>query len=1538
MLKNKIRMNNNGAVGNGDTNDRGGIILVGSDIREFTVHQWLQTFRDPMFTDASMQQLRSFLRRTFPIRLHMPVVRTGLDGSRVVRASLTLDDLWDRMFHGTGPSRFDVLRHFVGLRLLHWLDPDLAANADGHDASGLQDCLDREAEHDRTDRGGAVSLGSSDVAGACACLDLQHTLNGCREFFETITPRADASGASVWQRALGLLPPLRQRALSQLLAHQVWSLRNVSLAEVLERAMRRPGAEPRARLEMFLACVHKHGRAAVTEAYERELRLIRVVTKALEYYGVYAARDGLGADASGGAGRGGSGRKRGRDPGSGGGGGNGSASEANGSREAGGGGCGGRAVPASLRYYRLHRNLVRWRNMAHKAYNMICYCADMSHIRCSPRYDLVAQDRARTGFRSNNPFATAYNWLDGTEFFNLKHMNVLQKVAVYVLSKLQARKIKRVGDTLFRPKLVPDQRLRLADTCACCGLGAPFHTAEAAARLGCPSAGGAFCPTGRASTVCRVCHRGPLWHGRPQDNASQRADHCFEPMLAGSPTPRLNSYSYVACGSIEENCRNICAKDNPRNPKAMGLWLNATKTASTPQQVAQELQQGVYAELPDLKTNDGFVSLDNGLLWLRPPGAPGVPLPRFFSYGCSCPDAYDRPGTAYVLRWRHSYRNSRCHVRLLGSRPYTDAEGRPLLELLRDNPRAARNAVDAEAANSRGDDFPSRVYAHCRPQGRAAPPLRFRSRVPLIFVDEAAGEEEEEIVCWYSVGQDQSRVPRLCDVRFDTYDDMYRFLTSSNRFHAGTQHIEPTPEAHAVFEQHLRARVESELLLAADSDAYAQRPVKHVDHTLRTDHGSSDNEESEDNTDDEENSKTNNEPDIWALQPQSGSTPAVDEQPDCSVAVGGITGGAEPPTTTEAAAVAAVASMSGNPRAGPSLDNPRGRRGAAVAVDAARACKLIRLDADCFGRGEFVLRDVPCDLLRERVLRSHPECVRCRELPRLDGLVTRNHVPFFFDREHVMHHTLGFRGGPTCALDPEAPNYGPAPTDKHVLYRVRRTVCCVRCRRAVPEPAHPGRPLPACTGDPGANPDLPQPARKRPRRRVRRHGCRQCFPWVLPDGALGRAGEPAEPDSGPPSGTAAAAHEGAPAEPDSITPYFDDLFRTQGIRDPKAKSCAPPVPSRTRMLMSFTKAMLGRFFFTVGQHDNWQVATFFKGLAETGKSVTSETFLRLFRKDKVLRMGNNVQKEFNGAAHGADADVMLIPEFGMETTIDQLMFQSMVTGEGVVLARKHLKPLVVDAWRSHIWLVGNRMASNWVNNSGSLGRRLAVVAFDRPVPEGRIDLLLDKRLARQELGNVLFGCVAAYNWYSHFRGQTRFWDCCPKQMRVWRERAIVDSDTMKAFVGDGQLVAAEGAYMPLAEFKRAYHRWCSENGRNRETWTADLVAVVFKRHNIREVKDKRPYPPANAPPEAVQQFLMQAGGRRTAKTQRFLLGIGQADFFPEAQAAAAAASAATPRNKTTSANEGLPPAVASALQQLVNKARGCNVKHERLIAELLKDQ
>lgn len=183
--------------------------------------------------------------------------------------------------------------------------------------------------------------------------------------------------------------------------------------------------------------------------------------------------------------------------------------------------------------------------------------------------------------------------------------------------------------------------------------------------------------------------------------------------------------------------------------------------------------------------------------------------------------------------------------------------------------------------------------------------------------------------------------------------------------------------------------------------------------------------------------------------------------------------------------------------------------------------------------------------------------------------------------------------------------------------------------------------------------------------------------------------------------------------------------------------------------------MLGRLLYEVNEKDQWQVMPMFVGRAGTGKSLIGSTVRDFFDESEIGLASNDQQKGF-GLETIHDSKLWMVKEVKHDFSIDQAQLQSMITGEEMSIQRKNKTALPV-VWRAPGILLGNELP-NWVDNSGSMSRRMILFYFHKRVPN--VDPYLADRL-KQEMPSLMHKCNRAYARAVAMYGSSDIWSKDP---------------------------------------------------------------------------------------------------------------------------------------------------------------------------------
>ena len=210
------------------------------------------------------------------------------------------------------------------------------------------------------------------------------------------------------------------------------------------------------------------------------------------------------------------------------------------------------------------------------------------------------------------------------------------------------------------------------------------------------------------------------------------------------------------------------------------------------------------------------------------------------------------------------------------------------------------------------------------------------------------------------------------------------------------------------------------------------------------------------------------------------------------------------------------------------------------------------------------------------------------------------------------------------------------------------------------------------------------------------------------------------------------------------TPNFDALFLHQ-----MPDLC----PEEQAHVLLMTYILVGRLFFPVGKHDNWQVIPAFFGKGGTGKSTFIEVLLSYFAREMTGMVPNNASADF-GLEGVYNKLLWYTLEVGPNYSLDQALFQSMVTGEPVSVARKGKVALSLR-WSAPGIICGNRPPA-WTDKSGSLSRRIVYWPMEVRVSAKAADGGLKARMMA-ERDKFLFKCACAYRAATQRIGHANIW-------------------------------------------------------------------------------------------------------------------------------------------------------------------------------------
>jgi hypothetical protein len=253
--------------------------------------------------------------------------------------------------------------------------------------------------------------------------------------------------------------------------------------------------------------------------------------------------------------------------------------------------------------------------------------------------------------------------------------------------------------------------------------------------------------------------------------------------------------------------------------------------------------------------------------------------------------------------------------------------------------------------------------------------------------------------------------------------------------------------------------------------------------------------------------------------------------------------------------------------------------------------------------------------------------------------------------------------------------------------------------------------------------------------------------------------------------------------------------------------------------------LIGRLLYDVGDLDGWQVVPFLKGAAQSGKSTILTRVCRdFYDAADVGVLSNNIERKF-GLSALYDKWMIIAPEIKSDVALEQAEFQSMVSGETVQVAIKCQTARTVE-WVAPLIMAGNQVPG-WVDNAGSVNRRIVLIEFPKMVTEA--DTQLGQKL-RAELPRILVRCNRAYLAAVRDHGRRSIWTALPAPFHAAKREFAQSTNSVVGFIeGGGSLELGPGLYVPMDVFSAAYREYAELYGLRKERLTHDNLAIPLAR-------------------------------------------------------------------------------------------------------------
>lgn len=284
-------------------------------------------------------------------------------------------------------------------------------------------------------------------------------------------------------------------------------------------------------------------------------------------------------------------------------------------------------------------------------------------------------------------------------------------------------------------------------------------------------------------------------------------------------------------------------------------------------------------------------------------------------------------------------------------------------------------------------------------------------------------------------------------------------------------------------------------------------------------------------------------------------------------------------------------------------------------------------------------------------------------------------------------------------------------------------------------------------------------------------------------------------------------------QPEDIhIPLLDQIFEYQNL---------------DKDVIEWNKVYLGRLLYPLNDLDNWQTIMFYLGQGGTGKSTINNDVAKQFYDDgDVAVLSNNVQSKF-GLSDIYSKYIFIAPEIKKDWCLEQAEFQSMISGETINVNIKYKKSEVVK-WETAGILGGNENP-DFIDNSGSIKRRIVVTRFDNKVKKN--DCMLGKKL-RVCIPDIIRQCNLYYQRMTRNVGYDNIWDHLPSYFLNTQEKMVDATNSLSNFFNSGKIVIDSNRFIPMQLFVRKFNEHCSENNFKKNKFVVDFYQSTFAQHNI----------------------------------------------------------------------------------------------------------
>lgn len=268
--------------------------------------------------------------------------------------------------------------------------------------------------------------------------------------------------------------------------------------------------------------------------------------------------------------------------------------------------------------------------------------------------------------------------------------------------------------------------------------------------------------------------------------------------------------------------------------------------------------------------------------------------------------------------------------------------------------------------------------------------------------------------------------------------------------------------------------------------------------------------------------------------------------------------------------------------------------------------------------------------------------------------------------------------------------------------------------------------------------------------------------------------------------------------------------------------------------------MSGRGLFWLNDKDNWEAIAFGRGRSGTGKSTWGRVMRFFYDLADVAVLSSNMEKKY-GLSSAASKLLWINYEMNANAEMDQMDFQSMVTGEEVLINTKYITATTVE-WKIPGFMYGNMMNRRWTDTSGQLKRRIIPFEYNFKVKPEDMDPQLLRKINNSEMAALAVKFMWAYTETALCHGHQSIWDWCPAEFLEAANRLHAQTNSLTAFMETDIVVKSTEGYIRFERFNELYQQFCKKNMSKPIPLNDDTILKdIFEEHGLTMAKNQQRY-------------------------------------------------------------------------------------------------